>query len=466
MRRIWRGFLPFLPALLPFLGAQEPARPPGGPDRIRLVTGEELRGTILGETDKIVRIRIRKGMVLGIEKNRALEIIRTTEGAKTGSSPSAPRLLEPRDLHFLVLDRSGKVVGCRRMLVKEETRPDGSFQWLLEEKWYFTGPKGPVKVFRSERVSPLLVPLECFYREVWGKEDRVVRGEVKGEELKIQSLSPSGRREAVLPFLRGTRFPLLMDEVVRQKERTLRREITATVYDPMEDCFRRDTYVTGARRGPVKGPWGKWGTVFVVRRKKDGRFLDEWIDSRGRTLYMEVNGLDLVALACSAQEERRVEAGLPPARPVPPLVQGEHPTLRLPDPGWAFLDGRRAYARCADLEASLEGMALAGMGPETPLEEGARILARNLELKLGPLSEITFRRVRLGWMGACALEGRVGPKGGRRVRALVFPGEGGLEALILQAPARTWKTAVECMDKAAPFSLPLGKRPPAATPPE
>ncbi len=452
-----------LPSLLP---GQSPAPAPGGPDRIRLVTGEELRGKIIGETDKLVRIRIGKGMVLGVEKKRTLQIIRTSSPAPRKAGEGIPRLLEPRDLHFLVLDRKGKVVGCRRMLVKEEDRPDGSFVWLLEEKWFFNGQSGPTKVYRSERVSPLLAPLECFYREVWTRGDRVVKGVVKGEEIQVQTLSPAGRRKSCLPFMRGTRFPLLLREILRQKERTARQEITSMVYDPMEDCFRRDVFVTGERRGPIAGPFGKWGTVFVLREKKDGRWREEWLDAEGRTLYMEVNGLDLVALACSAEEERRVEAGLPPARPVPALVQGKNPSLRLPDPGWAFLDGRRAFARSADLGATLKGMTVPGTGPETPLAEAARILARNLSLGKQPLSEVEFLRRQVGWVQAVSLEGRIGPKGGTRVRALVFPGPGGPMALVLQGPSRTWKTALACLEKTAPYSLvsPVFSRSPAAPP--
>ncbi len=444
---------------------QVPPATPGGPDRIRLVTGEELRGKILGETDKLVRIRIGKGMVLGIEKSRALQIIRTTAPPPKKPGDRIPRLLDPRNLHFLVLDRSGKVVGCRRMLVKEEPRPDGSFVWLLEEKWFFHGNGGPTRIYRSERVSPLLAPLECFYREVWPKGDRVVKGIVRGEEIQVQSLSPAGRRKSCLPFTRGTRFPLLLREILRQKERTNRQEITSMVYDPMEDCFRQDVFTTGARRGPIQGPFGNWGTVFILREKKDGRWREEWLDSRGRTLYMEVNGLELAAVACSAEEERRVEAGLPPARPVPALVQGKNPSLRLPDPGWTFLDGRRASARSADLGAAIRGLAVPGTGPETPLEEAARILARNLSLGKEPLSDVKFLRRRVGWTQGMSLEGALGPKGGDRVFALVFPGPAGPLALVLQGPARTWKTAKACLEKTAPYSLPSRVLPQAAPSP-
>ncbi len=471
MRRLRRLSGPFLLAFAFFasqsgLPAQEPPSPPGGPDRIRLVTGEELRGKILGETDKLVRIRIGKGMVLGVEKKRTLEIIRTSSPSPGKAGKKAPKLLEPRDLYFLVLDRAGKVVGSRRMLVKEEPRRDGSFSWLLEEKWFFSGPAGPTKVYRSERVSPLLAPQECFYREVWGKEDKVVRGVVKGEEIQVTSLSPSGRRKACLPFLRGTRFPLLLREILRQKERSRPQQITSMVYDPMEDCFRREVFTTGLRRGPVVGPWGKWGTVFIIEERKDGRVQQEWLDSRGRTLYMEVNGLELVALACPAGEERRVEAGLSPSRPVPPLVQGVNPPLRLPDPGWVFLDGRRAEARCADLGAFLQGLAVPGTGPGTPLEEAARILARNLSVGKRPLSGVKISPVRLGWTQGVSLEGRLGPKGGERLRALLFPGPSGPLALVLRCPSRTWKTATRCLERIAPYSLPdqALSRGPAAPP--
>ncbi len=430
------------------------------------MTGEELRGKTLGETDKLVRIRIGKGMVLGVEKKRTLQIIRTTSQAPKKPGRDVPRLLEPRDLHFLVLDRKGKVVGCRRMLVKEEPRPNGSFVWFLEEKWFFLGPGGPTKVYRSERASPLLAPLECFYREVWARGDRVVKGIVKGEEIQVQSLSPAGRRKSCLPFMGGTSFPLLLREILRQKDRAARQEMTSLVYDPMEDCFRQDVFVTGGRRGPIVGPFGKWGTVFVLREKKDGRWREEWLDSKGRTLYMEVNGLELVALACSAEEERRVEAGLPPARPVPALVQGKDPSLRLPDPGWAFLDGRRACARSADLGATLQGRTIPGTGPDTPLAEAARILARNLSLGNLPLSGWKFLRHRVGWTQGVSLEGRAGPKGGERVRALVFPGPRGPEALVLRGPSRTWKRACACLEKVAPYSLPPRVLPPlSAVPP-
>ena len=451
----WRPLVPLFLALLSGAPAQEPSSPPGGPDRIRLVTGEELRGTILGETDKIVQIRLGKGMVVGVEKKRTLEIIRTSSWNPGKSRDTSPRLLEPRNEHFLVLNREGKVIGCRRMLVKEEHRKDGSFLWLLEEKWFFQGPNGPVRLYRSERISPLLAPLECFYREVWGKEDRVVRGVVKGEEIQVQSLSPSGRRKSVLPFLRGTRFPLLLGEILRQKERTSRQEITAMVYDPMEDCFRRDVFVTGERRGPIHGPWGKWGTVFVLKEKKNGRFQEEWLDSKGRTLYKEVNRLELVALVCSPEDERRVEAGLLPARPVPALVQGRNPSLRLPDPGWAFLDGRSAQARASDLGATIQGMAVPGAGPDTPLEEAARILARYLGLRKGALSDLVIAKARLGWTQGISLDARLGSKGGDRIRALVFGAPKGPMALVLQAPARVWKKARACMEKVAPFSLPF-----------
>lgn len=432
-----------------------PQEAPGaGPDRIRLVTGEVLRGWILNETPTLVEIRLAAGMVVGLERSRAVEIHRSSPPPEPSAPPERPRLLAPVDGHFLVLDGQGRAIGTRRYLVQEERQKDGAWVWRLEENWLFQPGGEPLRLQRTEFASALLAPLSCLYRETSGSEERLVRAQVKGDRLEVQTLTPRGRQQARLPFPQGMRFPLLLRETLRQRERTGRLRLTAACYDPMADAIQQRELVTGLHRGPVRGPWGDWGMVWVVQEERDGRLLEEWLDAEGRTLYLEANGLDLAAVRCTADEARLQEEGRLPASAVPTLVRRGPGSLRLPDPAWAFLPGPVLAATCQDLQATVRLIALPGTGPGAPPEEAARQLGRWLALEGGELSRLEVLPARIGWGHAARLQGLRGVPAGERVEALVFPGPTGLLALVLQAPVLHHAHALAALEKAAPWALP------------
>jgi hypothetical protein len=183
--------------------------------------------------------------------------------------------------------------------------------------------------------------------------------------------------------------------------------------------------------------------------------MEEWVDARGRTLYLEANGLQLVAIRCPEETACQAAAGKLPAGTWPALVRGRKPRLRLPDPGWAFLEGKDNRAAAPDLGATLAAWTVPEADPATaPLVEAARTLGRLIALETGGLEDLRIGERRVGWIPVACLDARIGPRGGDRLRAMVFPGPQGVHALVVRAPHRTFPRAAACLDKVLPMGLP------------
>ncbi len=429
--------------------------PKDGRDIIRLASGEVLKGTITRETKDFIHIRIKKGMVIGIEKSRTIEIIRLTRNyGIERKGEEQPRLLEPYSLGFFVFDWKGKAIGTRRAILKEERTKDGRWAWRLEEKWFFPKKdKGPLIIIRTEWFSPLLHPLKCFYREVSGDEDSMHIGRVAGNKLELEILSPRTRKKVSFPFTKGTMFPMMAKEIIKQREKNIRQVKTILVYDAMYDAFRRMRIRSGGIRGPVHGPWGDWGNVFVLLEERQGKTFEEWVDGSGRTLYLEANGLDLRAVRYEKDKVRKGEAGLLDRISFPRICKGRDPLLVLPDPGWKFLPGKRERIVSKDLNASMEAISLPGTKKDLVLQQAAKILEKNISMSEGPLANLEYSIGKVGASNAIFFTGTINKEGRKRIRACLMKGKSGLMGIILKGDWRRFDKAIRSMDKILPFAF-------------
>ncbi len=299
---------------------------------LQLVGGGELEGEIQQQTEGYIELRLADGTVVGFDRAR----IESMADAPVAAAP-VPVALDPRDEWFAVHDAEGRVVG--RLQSTVTATEDGLLR--IGEEWEFRYGTRTTAVTILETASADLVPLACFYHErstaADGRvlQERLVRGEVVGDELVVDSHGARPRQRRRHPWRTGMQFPLIVAAAMRQNHGELRDERVVRLFVPEREEFveravypasRREVEIDGVRRTVVElctapGPASTGNT--------------EWVDASARVLRREVNGAQLVAVAASEAAVRRLMAFEDSTYPSALAAEAEGRfALWLPNPAW------------------------------------------------------------------------------------------------------------------------------------
>ncbi|HET6202114.1 MAG TPA: hypothetical protein VFI25_04855 [Planctomycetota bacterium] len=421
--------LPFLPLalLLAF------------PDRVVLVNGGVLEGTITREDEKTIEIELASGGIVGLERSRTVEIVR--EPRPAGTVAGGPQAFEVsrREEWFLVRDGRGGVVGTRSAFRSADPFR-GTSALRLEEVWRFFGPDGETLVSEIEWADPAGAPLGFQYREDSPRRALLLVGEVRGERLHLSAKGPGGAREDAHPFPRGTRLPLIARDGLREKQLGSGRAYSFSVFDPREGTFvRRDFECPVDRRAPIGG--GDL-PIPVLVETRFGRRSEEWFDPRRGTVLLEANGPDLVAHRCTPEEAARAKDA--PFDPTGGLITAANGRLRfsLPNPNWEPAvggeggEGGAAFFRDRAGGALLCVFPLTELDPEVLLDGACVALEARLRSTVEGYTRTEMPR-EASVRGIPARELRFearGPKGKVFGRAVAVRGERDCLALVLLTP--------------------------------
>jgi hypothetical protein len=381
-----------LASALTLLVCQVPGSPaPAGGDVIRLDVGTELEGTIRKETDDYVEIELADGSVIGLDKKRAVAIVRSAVARASAADvrPSDALAKGPEDRWFTLHDGHGERVGWLHATVAPAE--DGSLR--IGEEWSFDGGDATTEVTRLEVVDADGRPRSCFYHErvrTAGAGEsrvtsqRVVRGVVDAGRLEVVSRSTAGGPSAThqtYEFPDGARFPLEARAQLRRSGAPARAEITHRVFDPGSATWTSTTWEVGRQRAVE---WN--GSRIIVRElvEADGRGRNaEWLDGAAGTLRREINGPALVATAAD-QATATAARATAPARREPAFAAdaaGKF-AMWLPNPTWRFDAPAHGQltARCDLHDASVSLVLLDQLRSEDLLETAADGVERWLRL--------------------------------------------------------------------------------------
>ena len=274
---------------------------PQSVDVVKLLGGEEIRGRILKQVGNYIEIDIGGGTIVGFERSRVERIVRGI-GASSLESSSA---ISAHDDWFLLSNSDGISVGYLHETV--QVQENGEIH--IGEEWAFQSPQGKTQVTFLEVVESDLRPRQCFYHErVIGADDRllseqILDARIEGPELVVNTRSLKARLRKTYPFSSVTTFPLVFAQELRQKEGAELLATSQELFDPKSGEFRViDASTLSGRRVELDGKQMKVKEITL----NDGSHRNvEWVDTDGRVVWRQVNGLALVALRVSEQVARR-----------------------------------------------------------------------------------------------------------------------------------------------------------------
>lgn len=417
-------------------------------DVVELKNGDTLQGRILTEIDGFLEIELEAGASVGFSTAQVAAIRR---GA--GTAPSASATVAPRNEWFVLHDATGAAVGWLSASVAH--RGDGGFA-VNEEYEFCAGQRRyqvtslaiadragvPVSCYFRERISePVLAALRLPVADAGGQQDRVVderivEASVRGEQLFVQRLDRTGRKERTLGWPAGASFPLLARTLARAHGTTV---ASATLFDPVSEEMGLRSYAGGRHRSVVLD--GKPVQVTEVAETTATGRNSEWVDASSRTLRRELAGPALVAVPSSADSARRAVG----ATTIPGAVVAEAGGrfgLWVPNPAWtpreAMPAGQVALS-CAAHGATVSLSRLDHLEPTTPLDAAADAVTNWFQL-LQPELTITSRQAGTVRERPTVQLEAAGQRAGVATRAVVdvIPHQDHHLVFVCVAPAKAW----------------------------
>jgi hypothetical protein len=397
--------LSILVALASFQAAPGPSAIPQDPrsglDRVRLVVGTELTGKIRVETADYIEIELGPGTVIGLSTAKIAEVVRAADAALPASDAAVPAeadwprraAFEAREDWYVVHDAEGRVVGRMHATLS----PSGEGGWRIGEEWTFTGEGRTVETTRLDTIDAGGDPVSTFHHErVRAADgqlsaDRVVRGVIEGETLRVHVRSDDGAATETYRVEDGLRFPLELQEEMRRRGSGEPGANTHPVFDPTHGEFERVRVEFGATRR-VAGAGGDALPVREIRASTTRGENAEWLGGGPAPVRREVAGPALIAVRVAGEKEAYAST----AKAFPPTFRAEMGGkfgLWLPNPGWNFVGDASKDEVVAALPHESASMALlrlpqldAGLGLDSAtdavmrwlrwaypdLEEGAR----------------------------------------------------------------------------------------------
>lgn len=372
-----------------------------GPDRVRLVVGTELTGKIRVETADYLEIELGPGTVIGLSTAKIAEVVRAADAAAPSPDAAAPAeadwprraAFEAREDWYVVHDADGQIVG--RMHATLSPSEDGGFR--IGEEWTFTDGARTVETTRLDTVGADGAPVSTFHHErVRAADgqlsaDRVVRGVIEGETLRVHCRSDDGAATETYRVEEGLRFPLELREELRRRGAGDVGTKIHPVFDPMHGEFERVRVEFGTTRR-VAGTGGDALPVREIRASTTRGENAEWLGGGPAPVRREIAGPALVAVRVAGEKEAHASKGTV----FPPTFRAEMDGkfgLWLPNPGWNFVGDPSKDEVVAALPHESASMALlrlpqldAGLGLDSAtdavmrwlrwaypdLEEGAR----------------------------------------------------------------------------------------------